>query len=282
MFIPGVPAAGRSPREVAAEIESRIGHLFNSPRVTVLPKVFSTNTYSIHGKIVKPGIYSLDRRMTLREAVAHAGGLAQGVYRGSTIEVASLTTSYIVRRGSRLPVDFRRLILDGDGSQDVVIEAGDVIYIASGLSGHSEVYLLGAVAEQKAVAYADGLTLIGVLSGSSERGGGYLDTAHLDRVLILRGSLVQPQVIEVNLRRILWGRATDVFLAPGDIVYVPERPYRFATELAREALRVFVRTFASEAGADLMLTHILPPDDDDDGGSDTAPANEAQRAIVIE
>ena len=250
LFMDGIPAVGRTPDEVARDIEHGLSTLFNQPSVSVLPQKFAKNRFLALGKLVYPGTYPLESSLTLRQALARAGGLAQGIYRGSTIQLASLKDSYILRDGERLPINFESLVNRNDASQDVYVRPGDIIFIASGLG--QEVYLMGAVSEQKTTAYTDGLTLVQLLSGSSDRGGGYLPGAHLSQVLILRGALNDPHTTEVNLARILEGRDPDVLLLAGDIVYVPEKPFRFARDLARNVVLTFVRTFAAEYGATLV------------------------------
>jgi polysaccharide export outer membrane protein len=255
LFMDGIPAAGRTPAEVARDIEHNLVRLFNQPSVSVLPRQFARNRFLALGKLVYPGTYPLESSLTLRQALARAGGLAQGIYRGSTIQLASLKDSYLLRAGERVSVNFELLVNRNDASQDIYVRPGDIIYIASGLG--QEVYLMGAVSEQKTAAYTDGMTLVQLVSGSSDRGGGYRPDARLSQVLILRGALNDPNAIEVNLARILQGREPDVALLPGDIVYIPEKPFRFARELARNVVLTFVRTFASEYGAALVEETIF-------------------------
>lgn len=255
-FMPGIPAVGRTPQAVERDIEHALQRYFNQPSVSIIPQKFAENRFVALGKVVSPGIYTLDSALTLRQALARAGGLAQGIYRGTTIELAALKDSYLLRKGQRVPIDFEALIHRNDASQDIYMRPGDVLFIASGLG--QEVYLLGAVGEQKTAAYTDGLTLVKLISGSSERGGGFTDTARLDQVLILRGELKAPQLIEVNLAKILKGKEPDITLMAGDIVYVPEKPYRFARDLARAVVLTFVRSFSSEAGAYVVEETIFP------------------------
>lgn len=258
MFVEGIPAAGRRPEDVARDIQSRIAGLFNNPRVDILPKTFVAKRYLVLGKVVRPGTYPLDAALTVRQAIANAGGLAQGTYRGTTIEIAALKESYLLRDGRRVPVDFERLVNANDPGQDIYVRPGDVVYIASGLSQQREVYLLGAVSEQKAVAYRDNMTIVELIAGASERGGGYLPAAHLRRVVVLRGALSEPQTYDVDFNAIITGRAPDQYLAPGDIVYVPEKPYRFARDLSKMVVLTFVRAFASEAGASIVSENFFP------------------------
>lgn len=250
LFMNGMPAAGRVPAEVAREMEASLNQMFNQPVVSIIPQKFSENRFLAIGKVVYPNVYPLESALTLRQAIARAGGLAQGIYRGTTIELASLRDSFLLRKGERIPVDFEALIHNNDASQDIYVRPGDILCIASGLG--REVFLMGAVSEQKATGYVDGMTLVELISGQSERGGGYMSTARLSKVLIVRGALENPTTFDVNLDRILRGLDPDVFLMPGDLIYVPEKPYRFARDLTRAVILTFVRTFASEAGATMV------------------------------
>jgi len=257
LFLDGIPASGKSPAEVARDIEQRIGAMFNHPTVSILPQAFSENRILILGKVVLPGAYALDSALTLRQSIARAGGLAQGIYRGTTVELASLKDSHVIRDGQKLPIDLYALIYRNDATQDIYMRPGDVVVIASGLG--QEVFLMGAVGEQRASAYKDGMTLVELISGSSESGGGYRASARLRSVLIVRGALDQPEAFTVNLARILKGRDPDVMLMPGDIVYVPEKPFAFTRELTRAVVLSFVRTFVAEAGATLVDETIFRP-----------------------
>ena len=258
MFTEGIPAAGRKPEEVARDIQGRITSIFNSPHVDILPKVFAAKKYLVLGKVNVPGTRQLDAALTLRQALACAGGFAQGSYRGTTIEVASLRESYILRNGRRLSVDFDALINRNDSSQDIYMRPGDVVYIASSLGHTREVYLMGAVPEQRAMAYRDNMTIVELIVGASEQGGGYLPESYLHHVVILRGALSDPKTFEVDVQAILEGRAPDQYLHPGDMVYVPEKPFRFARELAKTIVLTFVRSFSSNAGATLTKETFFP------------------------
>jgi protein involved in polysaccharide export with SLBB domain len=264
MFGNGIPAAGRVPSEVAHDIEAGIGTLFNNAQVSIIPKSFSGNRIMVFGKVRYPNLYPLDSSLTVRQAIARAGGLAQGSYRGTTVEIASLRDSYLRRGDQLIPVNFERLITLNDPTQDVFVRPGDIIYIGSGLGKNSEVYLLGHVKEQKTAAYTDGMTLVGLISGGSELGGGYLPESDLNRLIILRGPLDHPDVIEANLKDILTGKARDVLLTPGDIVYVPEKPYQYLRDVVKSALMTFARSMGTNAGGS-TADQVIPVTTDTSG-----------------
>ncbi len=277
-FLDGIPAAGRTPRDVSNEIEANIRHLFASPEVTIIPKNTTSSTYVIMGKVQHPGEYTIDSSLTLRQAIGSSGGLASGGYRGTSINVAALDHSFVVRNGRKLPVDFKKLLSEDnpDDSQDIYVRPGDYIYIASGLI--HKIYKLGAVPENRAVTWSDDLTLVTALTGYSGQDGGFhgtvtstsnADSTHyrttdygggrgvdlpyraeaaIDRILIIRGALEKPSVLTVNLVDILNGKANDVYLVPGDIIFVPEKKHKFTRHLIKRAILTFASSFAGTAG----------------------------------
>jgi protein involved in polysaccharide export with SLBB domain len=253
-FLPGIPAEGRTPDEVAAEIEDGIRNLFNNPKVSVLPQRFAANTFNVIGAVMHPGRYALERPLTLRQAVATALGIAQGKYKGTTIEIADFSNSYILRNEEKLPVDFARLFKDNDSSQDLYIRPGDTVFIASGVG--QEVFVMGEVTDERSQAYTEGMTLVQLLAGQSDNTGGYTEDAEISKILILRGHLDNPQVIRVDLADILRGREPDLPVQPGDIVYVPEKSFLWTRTLVKDVIRQFVRTFASELGADFAEKYL--------------------------
>ena len=181
--------------------------------VTVLE--FNSFVYTVDGDVVEPGVYPLDTRVYITNAIAKAGGLNKGQYRASTIELADLTHAFIARDGTVLPVDFVRLFREGDLRFDVEIQPGDYIHIPSGLS--KEVYVLGEVQEPMLFAYRENMPM----SRTVAQAEGFTPDADMTRIHIIRGALHNPTVIVSDFRKVIAGQAMDVRLEPGDIVYVP-------------------------------------------------------------
>jgi protein involved in polysaccharide export with SLBB domain len=173
--------------------------------------------------------------MTLLEAVARAGGLETGLATDrSLIELADLKRSFLARGGQRMKIDFEKLFLDGDLSQNVPLEPNDYIYFPGG--GEREVYVLGAVRAPGAHTFQNGVGVIGAIAAR----GGFSDRAWTKRVLVVRGGLGSPETFRVDAGDVLNGRAPDVVLQPKDIVYVADRPWIYADELLDAATNAFV------------------------------------------
>lgn len=249
-FLEGIPAAGRTVPEVTKDIVSRLSHLFLVPNVTVVPLTSVNNNFRIFGRVRDPGIYPLIGTTRLRDAIGIAGGLLTESFKDKATDadllpLANLRASFVIRDKKKINVDFEQLLFNGDNRQDIVLLPEDYIYIAP--SELREVYVLGAVRSPQRLVYTRNMTLINAVALV----GGWLPvspySADLSRVLVLRGSLECPCVIQVDLLGFLNGQARDLYLQPGDIIYFQNKQFRFVRELVRLAIESFVESFADVA-----------------------------------
>lgn len=82
------------------------------------------------------------------------------------------------------------------------------------------VHVVGEVARPGVVAYVRGATALGAIQAA----GGYLaGSAELEEVRVIRDRMGARQVYGLDLAAVLAGEAPDVWLVPGDVVYVPPR-----------------------------------------------------------
>lgn len=71
----GVFVNGKTPEEVARIIEKEYDEYIIEPQVTVTLEKASSYRYSILGDVLQPGVRLMNRRMTVTEAIAEAGGV---------------------------------------------------------------------------------------------------------------------------------------------------------------------------------------------------------------
>lgn len=199
--------------------------------------------YWMLGRIFKPGIYPLSQPTTLLEAIAMAGGLFTARFSGTTEELADLSNSVVLRDGKILPVDFTALMQDGDRSQDIYLRHDDFAYLPSSQS--SSILILGAVRSPQSIGFNGSLSLVEAMAMV----GGPLPAGHTKSVVIVRGSMTLPRAAIVSLPDILVGNETNIALHPGDIVWVPRKPYRLVSDLIDLILSNAVRTVAVNEGA---------------------------------
>jgi protein involved in polysaccharide export with SLBB domain len=156
-------------------------------------------------------------------------------------------------------VDFYRLVREGDLSQNVFLQPDDFVYVPSALA--QQVYVLGAVRSPRAMPYTDGMTIVSALAGASGATTvdwfipGYGNStygpqpdAYLSHIGIVRGSLSEPRMMVVDYGAIIKGKARDVALEPGDIIYVPNTPLSTPKRYLNMIVNTFVTTQAANNG----------------------------------
>jgi polysaccharide export outer membrane protein len=247
-LLPGIDVWGLTlpqARDLIAEKSETF--MRKKPDVAVTLREVGSKRIWILGRLNNPGVFQMPGQMTLLDAVAEAGGPTAAVETNGPgslmMATVDLQRSFVLRHGQMLPVDFQRLILEGDLSQNIYLQPGDFVYLSSAMA--RTVHVLGAVAVPGAVTSGNEITLIQTIASA----GGTIDNAYVSHVAIVRGSLTSPTISIVDYQAIVKGIAPDVFLEPHDIVYVPYTPYRTLTRYMDLILRTFVETVGTNEGA---------------------------------
>jgi protein involved in polysaccharide export with SLBB domain len=232
-----VVAAGLTVDQLRAELDRHLADYHRSARTMITPVAFRSKKYHILGLVSQRGAFTLDRPMTVVEAVARARGFETSAASGDVTELADLKHAFLIRNGQRQQVDFARLFNSGDLSQNIAVEPGDYFYFPP--ANLREVYVLGEVARPGPASVTEHSTTLRAVATR----GGFTDRAWRGKVLVVRGSLADPQPMIVNLADVLAGKAPDLALEPHDIIYVSARPWWKAEQLLDEAARAFTAAF---------------------------------------
>jgi protein involved in polysaccharide export with SLBB domain len=200
------------------------------------------------GHVQAPGVFTIAAPITVLEAISLAGGTLnlasyrQGEGGGSGDDLTDLRRSFVLRAGKPLPIDFQRLLQQGDLSQNIYLQPDDFVYLPAAAA--RQVYVLGAVTQPRSVPFKEGMTVAAAVASAY----GTIKDAYLDHVAVVRGSLSKPELAIVNYRGVIRGQAPDMALQPRDIVYVPFSPYRYLTRYAQLIIDTFVSSVAINAG----------------------------------
>ena len=248
-LLPGIDVWGLTLPQAQARLEKELTQFYKQqPRVALTLRGVESRRVWLLGRLQAPGVYYMTNSPTLLEGVALAGGTLS--YAGTrdlsasatTDEIADLRRSFIIRKGHILPIDFERLISQGDLSQNIYLEPDDFIYFPPATA--RQVYVIGAVGQPRAVPYRDGMSMVSAIADSF----GTVKDAYLSHVAVVRGSLSEPRIALVNYRDVIKGAAEDVVLEPNDIVYVPYSPYRYLDKYAELIVNTFVSSVAINEG----------------------------------
>ena len=230
-------------------IEKQLTKYLRTPIVSLAPQGVSGYYFTIAGRVVKPGNYTVSLGQTkLLDAIALSGGFERGIFHNDTVELADLDNAYIKRDGRRLPVDFNKLVYEGDDLHNIPVLNGDYIYVPSTMSGY--IIFLGEVGSNSYVGFTEGMTL---LQGLSYVGGLRTET-YSSYIRIIRGARENTVVYTVDVDKILNGKMRDFSLNANDIIYVPQDGFTNWNNVVRKLLPTlqFVNLLAGPFGSTLL------------------------------
>ena len=202
-----VKAAGVSPQELKAILEKEISKYVKDPTVSVIvTSVNSFKVYVIGEGVATPGVVTLKRNTSLLQLIAQLGSLKN----------ADLNNSFILRDDKKLNIDFSKLVLKGDISQDVQLAPNDTIFIPDNFE--KRITVVGEVKNPGTISYREGLTAVDAILNS----GGFTEFAKQNDVIIVRKEGNSVKNIEARLKDVIKDGDTskDVLLRPGDLIII--------------------------------------------------------------
>jgi len=238
-----VMAAGLTVDELRAELEKVLAKYQLAPQIVINPVAYRSKRYFLLGSVNARGVYTLDRPTTIIEAVAKGRGFINVIQQQNPISMVDLSRSFLVRKGedgsfARVPVDFESLFLRGDLSQNLALQPEDYLFFPT--LAVQEVYVVGEVRAQGVVPLNREMTAMGAIIAR----GGFTERAWKSKILVVRGSMIKPEMIPVNAADILKAQANDLKLHNRDIIYVHMKPWAKAEELLESAIYSFAQAVA--------------------------------------
>ena len=244
-----VKLSGLNLEDATDLIEKKLSLYLRAPIVTLAPMTVSGYYFTIAGRVQRPGNYTVSIGQTrMLDAIALCGGFQSGSFNGDTVELADLSNSYIKRNGKKLPVDFEKLVYEGDDLHNIPILNGDYIYVPSTMTG--SIIFLGEVSNNSYVGFTEGMTL---MQGLAYVGG--LKTASYDRYLrVIRGGMTNTVVYTVDIDKILNGKMKDFKLEANDIIYVPQDDISKWNQIIRKLMPTlqFINLLAGPFGSTIL------------------------------
>lgn len=148
---------------------------------------------------------------------------------------ANLFKSYMVRNREMIPIDFYKLLKEGNMSQNVVMRGGDKIYIADPAA--STLMVLGEVGKEKLVEIPNGFMTIRQALAAA---GGIPYTGNKSYIQVIRGNIMNPKIYTLSWDHVIHLPSESLLLMPGDIVYVAASPITEWNRFMSQLLPTFV------------------------------------------
>jgi len=207
---------GRTTDQAAEEIRRILSPFYRQLSVEVLVREYNSKRGAVLGAVGgKAGSFPLKGRTTLLDLLAEAGGPAPN---------ANLERVRVLRQdGGSLAVNLFHLLSDGHAIRDFVLDAGDVVFIPPrGPADEKKVFVLGEVKTPGAFPLMPDMRLSQALA----QAGGPTAVAVLRSARIVRGSLNNPRVVEVDFRQVIeqGDQSQDIPLQANDLVLLPRSP----------------------------------------------------------
>jgi polysaccharide biosynthesis/export protein len=239
-FIGKLQAGGLTLNELEKQIVPPLAvDYFVDPQVHLQIKEYHSLQFFISGAVKSPGVFSLDFIPTLMDLIAKAGGVTDErgnlayVLRGGKepevmaeeaaleeLDAADVPTESIA--GTKpIIVDLKRLLDDGDMTENIRLASGDTIYIPSGTKldqATTKIYVQGKVKKPGVFDFQPGMTAL----AACIMAGGFDQFAAPNRARVIRHTDKERNVITIDLKKVQTGDAPDLPLQPGDRIHIPE------------------------------------------------------------
>lgn len=193
-----------TPEQLSKTIAKKMKKYIKQPIVTVSVEEIRNNRVYVTGGGMSR-VINMANQMTLLKLMSELGDFSQ----------VDLRRAYLSRAGSKITTDFYALYFEGDLSQDVELQAEDVIFIPSNIS--NRVYVLGAVATPRPIQFIEGMRVLDAILGA----GGFTEFAKEKSVYVVKKDKTR---IRVDLEKVRRGKDIDsnIPVSPGDYVLVEE------------------------------------------------------------
>lgn len=116
-------AAGLSSGQLSKQLTTGLAEYLKDPKVTINIQKYRTTRVYVLGEIAKPGMYELEKRHNLLDAISIAGGYTKDTAKQKV---------FIVRQEklqTPVKVNLLDILVKGDMSQNYSLGEGDIVYL---------------------------------------------------------------------------------------------------------------------------------------------------------
>ncbi len=210
-LIGDVQAAGLTVTELRNRLTQELAKKVKSPQITV--SLREVNSYRIYflGRVGKPGILTSKSEVTLLQALSMAGGVQDG---------ADLSLAYVARGTERVPVNFLKLLRNGDLSQNITLEPDDTVVFPD--NPLNVIYVMGEIKTPGMLPFVKERDWTALKAIAAV--GGFTQFASRSKSYLIREGGGSKTTIPVDFNDLMRnpGAGKDVPLIPGDILIVPQ------------------------------------------------------------
>ncbi|PWQ98721.1 SLBB domain-containing protein [Leucothrix arctica] len=209
-----VLSAGLSSRQLEHRLEGMLRKdLLQNPKVTVFVVEHTAQRVTIEGEVKRPGVFPIKGNVTVLQAVATAGGLAEFAVADSVVLFRKSNSGV---RGYSVNLSAIR-----NGQQgDPLVKNEDRIVVSR---LEQRVTLEGEVVRPSVYPYKDKMTVLQAIA----LGGGLTGLAAPEKIILFRRSNGEERLYHVDLSAIRAGKSVDPYIAHDDRIVVHRSNSRY-------------------------------------------------------
>jgi polysaccharide export outer membrane protein len=207
-----VTVAGKTTAQIGALLIARLAEYAVKPQLDVRVIQFRSQQVQLAGQLKNPGSLPItDVKLTVVDAITRSGG---------ALSDADLQRVRLTRDGKTYLLDIQRTLDRGDVSQNIALEAGDIVYVPD--HNANRVFMLGEVSKPQTLYMDKGrLTLADALANANSINP---QGAQPQQILVIRrapSDPTKPSIYRLDMTQIdAILLSTQFNLQPLDVVYV--------------------------------------------------------------
>jgi protein involved in polysaccharide export with SLBB domain len=216
-LVENLPVNGRTASEPDTLLTRRHEQFYKKPRVDVAVLDYQSKSVRLLSAVARSGLsgmgtgeYRLRGRTTVLDLITGAGGFAPD---------ADLESVHIRRKyGETVSLNIYKTIIQGDLSQDIVLNDGDLAYVPTLSKEANRVYVFDEVLKPGAYTFnGSEMRLIDAISEAA----GTTPFAYSAGTKVVRGDIAKPEILSADLTRLIekGDRPQNVMLASSDMIY---------------------------------------------------------------
>ena len=209
-YIENVKVSGLTVSEARKLLLKKLSKYIKEPKVNMFVKEYQSKMVSLFGEI-DSGLYPLRGKTTALDLVIKAG---------ADLATADLKNIRVIRRGKTYYLNLYKTIFQEDETQNIALEANDVVIVDGLSSPDNQVHVLGEIKKPGAYNYQYNMNLVSAIS----QAGGLTDNAVTDNLVIIRDGFENPTLIASNMKQYFEkaDHSQNIHLQGGDVVYIPK------------------------------------------------------------
>lgn len=208
-YVGVITAAGKTVEELRLLLTGGLAPFIAKPQLDVRVATFRSQRTYVVGELIKPGVQAItDIPLTVAEALDRAGGPSTA---------ADLSRASLARDGKTYRIDLNALYQEGDTTQNVLLQDGDVLNIPD--RAQNKILVMGEVLKPDSQLMVKSRKTLA--EAISDAGGVSAFSSDPRRIYVFRSRLDRPLVFRLD------GKTPDAMLLaerfelePRDVVYV--------------------------------------------------------------